>query len=115
MLTLINRKATAIFSTIDIDGKVVPVNKLEIRSCAQFNKNMDFVYELSIPLKYCGFDINYTVPFSYNIRLNEQREERKIDYSIPAPTPPPGITPPPPDIRFLPTDFRGEYTLAKKP
>jgi len=120
LFKLTNQKATLFFKTAEINDKAVPlISSPGIKANTWFNKNMDLVYELSIPLKYLGLNITYTEPLSYNICLNgesmEMRDmERKANPSIPAPTPPPGYIPPPPDVAFAPTDFWGEYTLAKK-
>jgi len=120
LFKLTNQKAAAFFKTVEINDKIVPLTSIQgVMGSVQFNKNMDLVYELSIPLKYLGLNITYTESFSYNVCLNgesmEMRDmERKANPSIPAPTPPPGYIPPSPDVALAPTDFWGEYTLAKK-
>jgi len=122
IVRFVNEKANTLFTTMEIAYKTASMNNSDgIIASAQFDKNMNLVYELSIPLKYLGFNIHYTNPFSYNICLNGDEDEKKgrgrvITHSeMPAPTPPPGFIPPTPDVRFMPTDFWGEYTLAKKP
>lgn len=119
LLNRINQKATTLFKIINIDGITFLVkSNPNIVASAQFNKKLDFVYELSVPLKYIGMDINYNKPFSYNITLKGETEEisnRKVNPNMPEPMLKPGVAAPPPASmdKFAPTDFWGEYVLAK--
>jgi len=97
-------------------------NEEGIKVALRFDSNLYCVYELAVPLKYFGFSLGRPAKFSYQIKLNgaaangtnirDLREgifwgwdgadgkmyTERID----------------PDVLY-PTDFWGEYTLAKKP
>jgi hypothetical protein len=118
LFRLTNLKANTLFNTIKIGDKRFPVNNsLGIIAAAQFNKKMDLIYELSVPIKYLDLDLNSNQPFSYNIGLSGQPEEvanRKVNTNIAGPTPPPGISSPAPSSDEFLTDFWGEYVLISK-
>ena len=94
--------------------KIIPIdNKDGIEAMTQFDKNAELTYELKLPLKYCGDFSDVKNKFSYQIIIHGRGEDGR-----------PGNTwmyGPPPDLKILdqdleePTDFSGEYTLAKKP
>ena len=84
-------------------------NQERIKAVSQFDKQLAYTYELVIPLKYLMLPNNGADGFSYNIKINEPNE-------TPVPHGP-GSPPPPPPMAMTataPTDFWGEYTLAKK-
>ncbi len=92
-------------------------NTQSIKAAAKFDKHLAYVFELAIPLKYLVLNAATPIKLSYNIKLNgppsadEWLKAQRF---------------PPPMVRsdgggvdykyeFLnnPTDFWGEYTLAK--
>lgn len=112
--------------TFDINRDIIPVyNDLNIVGSARFNKNLDLVYELSVPLSYLGINKDYAAAISYNICLSAIDAVERVmrwKYSPEHPTPPPppmlrpGFSPPPmppPNPMYTSTDFWGNYTLAK--
>lgn len=120
----LNAMVNDVFKEINISGikeiqePAISIYNLEgIKVAAQFNDEMQYTYELAIPLKYLGDYINAGHKFTYNIKLNGLYGQN-----------PYGNQPPPPvlignpmenmstDNRYInyPTDFSGEYTLVKK-
>jgi len=114
----LNKAFVSKAKVMDISGiKVIktaeiPIyNENGIQVAARFDENFAYTYELAIPLKYLSLPDNGTNAFSYQIKVNEPKQNRaKFDGNGP---PPP---PPPPMMRTVAatTDFWGEYTLAKK-
>jgi hypothetical protein len=93
----------------DIAGADISVyNEEGIRAAAMFDGNVVCTYELAIPLKYLNLPNNGADAFAYHIKLNEPAEMdvKPVSHSAP---PPPMMT-----TQLSPTDFWGEYTLAKK-
>ena len=123
LLAVLNKKAASLFKIIGFnDEKISVYNEEEILTAIRFNQKRDMIYELCIPLKLLGLNANHIKPFSYNIKLNGESEEaKKSEFTPtpghptppPAPTPPKGWVPPPPDPRFMDSDFWGVYTLVK--
>jgi len=120
----LNAIVNDVFKEINISGikeiqePAISIYNLEgIKVAAQFNDEMQYIYELAIPLKYLGNYINDGPKVTYNIKLNGLYGQR-----------PYGNQPPPPvlignpmenmstDNRYInyPTDFSGEYILVKK-
>lgn len=52
------------------DTLVSVYNEDNIRTMAQFDTQMNYVYELAIPLKYLGLSINHAKAFAYHLLLN---------------------------------------------
>nr|WP_294793396.1 hypothetical protein [uncultured Mucilaginibacter sp.] len=123
VLKLINKKLAAMLKTFDINREIIPVyNDLNIVAAARFNKNLDLVYELSVPLSYIGINKDYAAPFSYNICLSAadaavrvMRWKYSPEHPNPPPPPsfPPGTVLPPPNPLYTSTDFWANYTLVK--
>ena len=118
-----NQKMKDIFKEIDVtgikdikDASISEYNIEGIRVAAQFDQHMQYTYELELPLKYLGSNINNKQKFKYNIKMN----------GLPEKAPGSPFAPPviyadrtnfmAPEAAFLmyPTDFSGEYSLAKK-
>ena len=95
------------FKIIGID------NNDGIEAMTQFGDDGTYNYELAIPIKYLQFYEKGLQKFSYNITLNSRGEDgRPGDVVKFSPPPNAGVV----DIDLeTPTDFSGEYTLAKKP
>ncbi len=86
------------------DASISVYNDDNIRAMSLFDVNVNYTYELAIPLKYLNLPIDGT-GFSYQIKVTP-----------PAETHPAGHSAPPPPMMMQQestTDFWGEYTLAK--
>lgn len=81
-----------------------------IKVASKFDDNLAFTIELAIPIKYLNLPNNDMDGFSYQIKVNAPAETH---ISVPSGTRPPPA-PPIPVTATAPTDFWGEYTLAKK-
>jgi len=88
------------------DKEISVYNQEGIKAASQFDKQLVYTYELAIPLKYLALPVD---GFSYNIKINGPED-------VPVPHTAAGGPPPPPMMMTAtaPTDFWGEYTLAKK-
>ncbi|MFD0748524.1 hypothetical protein ACFQZS_00115 [Mucilaginibacter calamicampi] len=127
LLAVINKKIGVLLKRFEINGDDVPVyNDLNIVAGIRFNKNLDLVYELCVPLSYLDMDKDYAAPFTYTVCLSAHDEVvrrmmwKKPTPGSPFPPPPPMLKPgaiapppPPPDPRFTNTEFSAKYTLAK--
>jgi hypothetical protein len=92
-------------------------NNDNIKAMTQFDQKGELTYELAIPLKYLGTLSNGLQKFFYNITVNGRGEDGRPGNTW-------AFTPPvsrevPGEMKDQdleePTDFWGEYTLAKKP
>jgi hypothetical protein len=104
----------------DIPDSVVSIyNTQGIKAAIQFIQ-VQAAIEIAIPFKYLGFSVDAPAAFSYNIRINAIPEASRAYVTNAAAG---GGTIDPADIPFNannayawnPTDFWGEYILAKKP
>jgi len=109
----------------DIEDNYISVyNDIGIKATALFDDKINYTYELAVPLKYLGLTINNKATFSYQIKLNGVAPPNATFQTIPSGRfivatvgnnqtvfiPNTG-----PYVGFaFPTDFWGEYTLAKK-
>jgi hypothetical protein len=118
LVAIANKKMTDAAKEIQVAGikgiddqQISVYNTQGIKAMAQFNRQMNFVYELAIPLKYLGLSVNDPVRFSYNIKLDAFVFEVHPGRFV-------GVSDDPPDLNLLwensPSNFWGEYTLAKK-
>lgn len=83
-------------------------NVTGIKAASKFDENLDYTFELAIPLKYLALPNNATDAFSYQVKVNEPKMFKLPPAGSMAPPPPPmAIT------SIAVTDFWGEYTLAK--
>jgi len=110
------------------DPLISVYNSQGILAAGQFNNKMYYTCELAIPLKYLGLSVDDAVKFSYNIRLNGAPDNSiamitssditiaQVGNTHPAIPLMERIGTPDPDYLYThnPTDFWGEYTLAKK-
>jgi hypothetical protein len=108
------------------DPLISVYNKEGILAAGQFNNKMFYTYELAIPLKYLGLSVSDAAKFSYNIRLNGAPDNSApvfVSTTVTAQVTTPSTLPvmdrlgiPDPDYLYThnPTDFWGEYVLAKK-
>lgn len=120
-----NKRINMLFKEIQVRGikqikdPLISIYNTEgIKAMGMFNSKMAYVYELAIPLKYLGHAINNTSKLSYNIKLNGMPSPE--DWAKVNKFPPPIISRDDGNVSFdfeylnNPTDFWGEYTLAKK-
>jgi len=126
--TFANYNAAHAFKLIKIAGAKKPdtlisvYNNDGIKTMGQFNRQMDFTCELAISLKYLGLSVSNADKFSYNIKLNglpPVKMYNKFGHEISSMTetvyvPGSGNVNPNDLYRTQPTDFWGEYALAKK-
>jgi hypothetical protein len=97
------------------DPSISVYNMLGIKAVALFDNKLAYTYELAIPLKYINGLLNSEARFSYNIKLNGGGV--KVNPKAPpGPVNIDGSEGEDPNTQYLfsPTDFWGEYTLAKK-
>jgi len=88
------------------DNEVSAFNTEGLKAVSKFNLKINYTYELAIPLKYLELPAGM---FSYHIKVNEPAPIHPTH-----PTGPPDRPAPPMMTSSLaPTDFWGEYTLAK--
>ena len=129
-----NKQIAAKFKMIDVrglkgiasaeDDMISVYNEDGINAAALFDNKIHYTYELAVPLKYLGID-NKSVKFNYNIKLNGELPSgsQVVDVGRPdlimftgsdgknyliGKATPENLT------LSYPTDFWGEYTLAKK-
>jgi hypothetical protein len=88
------------------DKEISVYNQEGIKAVSQFDKTLVYTYELAIPLKYLALPGG---GFSYNIKINGPEDVAAPHTTAGGPPPPPMMT-----TSTVPTDFWGEYTLAKK-
>ncbi len=121
-LTRLNKAFTEKAKFISVTGikgltkNEVPVyNDLSIQAASAFHEPAIYVYELAIPLKLLALPENGTKAFSYHIKLNPSQEfADQIRKQAPASIASNLEAPPAPAPHYItPTDFGGEYTLAK--
>lgn len=96
----------------EIPDSVLSIYNTEgIKAAVQFMQIQPIV-ELAIPLKYLGLSIDNPIKFSYNIKLSEiPVQSMSVDITkVSAVNMSPNN-----GFAFNPTDFWGEYILAKKP
>lgn len=87
----------------DIKDPAISVyNEEGIKAASLFDKDLIYTYELAIPLKYLNLP---ATAFSYHLKINAP-DETPMRHDGP-PAPPMLVT------STAPTDFWGEYTLAK--
>jgi len=112
----VNKKAAETFKEIKVDGikeiaepHISIYNTEGIKAMLLFDNKLALTYEMAIPLKYLNFSKNNS--FKYDIMLIGQV---RAGNAVPNP-----LAPPPPGGGVshyfdVPTNFGGEYTLAKK-
>jgi hypothetical protein len=106
------------------DSTISVYNDLGIETAALFDDKINYTYELNIPIKYLGLSLNKQVKLSYNIRLAGITPKNArvqisgkllyivttaVDGKMSAVRNTPQNL-----ILAYPTDFSGQYTLAKK-
>lgn len=103
------------------DSSISVYNEVGIKAATHFNEKKEFGYELAIPLKYLGLSAKDQSKLHYNVILNGADQSMVVRHNTPgggtvivtdvpiglSPTVNSGIS-----FNF-PTDFWGEYTLAK--
>lgn len=97
---------------------LMSINNTEgIRVAGLFDRDMNYTYELAIPIKYLDAIINKGGNYKYNIKLNTHGVVKIKNFQSFDPPLIPVTAQSNPDDLFLnyTTDFSGEYTLAKKP
>jgi len=94
--------------------KIIPKdNQDNIKAIVQFDDKGELTYELQIPLRYINNLQTKGNTFFYNVTINGRGEDGRPGNTITF-SPPPNQTVLDQDLEE-PTDFSGEYTLAKKP
>jgi hypothetical protein len=108
------------------DDSISVYNEYGIKAVSLVDAQINYTYELAIPLKYLGLSVNSPNQFAYNIMINGLPSLDNVPNSSRLQE---GITsfyveggnivvtgPSAGRVMFLrnPTDFWGEYTLAKK-
>ncbi len=106
------------------DNYISVYNDIGIKATALFDHEINYTYELAVPLKYLGLSINNNAKFSYQIKLNGVAPPNATLQTTPngrfiiatvGNNAPVAILNSGPYVGFAyPTDFWGEYTLAKK-
>jgi hypothetical protein len=117
-----NAKMAAICKLIDIQGltglagpSISVYNSDGVKAKGLFNDQLEYTYELTVPLKYLNLTVNDKSSFWYDIKLNGGSSNIK-----PGTPPPPvvmrddGRSDPSNDYLFSSTNFGGECTLAVK-
>jgi len=102
-------KELKVFGVKEIEDTTISVyNTLGIKAMAQFTWRQP-VFEIAIPLKYLNLAVGVETTFSYNIKLTGEPFSPSLNGVK--------LLDPTPDNMYImaPTDFWGEYTLAKKP
>ncbi len=117
----LNEKIVNAFKLIQIsgvkgidNGNISVYNSNGIKAAALFDDKITYTYELAIPLKYLNGSINEGTPFSYNIKLNAPVINPRAPLAPMRVDGGRGPAEDDQDYLFNPTDFWGEYTLAKK-
>ena len=128
LLHAANKKAAEIEKELKITGvkeikdSLISVNNtMGIKAMGQFNKKMEYIYELAVPLKYLGLSIKKASKFSYSITLNsvlldiETNSNGEKTYSVRKGRNVPKGMDINPDRRYMitTTKLNGEYTLAR--
>jgi hypothetical protein len=118
LMNSLNTRSSTTFKEIQVSGikemdepLISVYNNQGVKAIIQFDSKIALTYELAIPLKYLGLNSDR---IKYNIKLNGRKLPAPNPNAPPAPRPANGAT----DLSGLyldtPTDFGGEYTLAKK-
>jgi len=105
-------KEIQVLGVTEIKEPLLPVYNTEgMQAVALFNDKMEFTYELVIPLKLLENNLGKTEKLSYNIKLNAKAVI--VAKGVP---PAPMYMGNDLELNYQnhPTDFSGEYTLAKK-
>ena len=120
-------KANAIKVTgIKDMGDTISVYDNDIKAMMRFDNKKDCTYELALPLKYLAPEILNSGLLKYHITINGadpakgvnvqlSADGRAIERSSPGNVSVVMVVPPEQIALEFPTDFKGEYTLAKKP
>ncbi len=94
------------------DSAISVYNTDGIKTASLFDDNLTYTYELALPLKYLNLPDKSKSTFNYQIKVNPQPAFKKpITMTADMPPPPPPVF----ESTTATTDFRGKYTLAKKP
>jgi len=99
-------------------GQYISVNNKDgIKAIARLNDKKTLTYEVAVPLKYFGLAKGNPQKFTYNIRLNgllDKNSNPPIGGSVEEVRDASGVIRDPNQDLDFPTDFSGDYTLAKK-
>lgn len=117
-------KTIGIEGVKDITDSVISVyNEEGIKARSAFDRQLNFVYELALPLKYLGLSVTKPATFSYHITLNGiipktstvQTSGKGMYLIVTSANGTMSAVPNRPQYTNLvyPTDFWGEYRLAK--
>jgi len=94
------------------DGPISIYNTEGIKSSSLFDEKMTYTYELALPIDYLKLPDHSGNTFDYQVRINAAPEiKRPAIITSSTPPPPPPVS----NGGLAATDFRGKYTLAKKP
>ncbi|WP_342644931.1 hypothetical protein [Mucilaginibacter sp. CSA2-8R] len=94
------------------DSAISVYNSDGIKTAFLFDDKLTYTYELAVPIKYLNLPGNSGGKFSYQIKINPDPGFKKpIVITANMPPPPPPVM----EGTLATTDFKGRYTLAKKP
>ena len=117
LITLTNKQITQAYKEIQVagiegtDSLISLYNTSGIKAALLFNDKMEYTYELAIPIKLIEANLGMVKKLSYNIKLNAAPT---IFVRRPPGSPVSTVDDPEMNYQSYPTDFSGEYTLAKK-
>jgi hypothetical protein len=101
-------KQIQVAGLMDVDEPSIPVyNAQGIRVAAQVNEEVQYVYELAIPLKYLHDFIDSAGKLNYSLKVNAPAESGGLMVKDASKLGPDAL------FQLYSTDFSGEYTLAK--
>jgi len=101
-------KHIQVASLADVDAPSISVyNAQGIRAAVQLNEEIQFVYELAIPLKYLATLADSSGRINYSIKVNAPAEDGGLMVKDPSKLGPDAL------YQLYSTDFSAEYTLAK--
>ena len=123
LLSVVNNKINNNFKEINVKGinsiqqsTLAINNDYGIKAGAQIDNDLRYTYELLLPLKYLGSNINSGQKFRYNIKLNGiPQKSPDSPYAAPMVFPDGGnFLAPDTAFTMYATDFWCEYVLAKQ-
>jgi hypothetical protein len=117
LITLTNKQITQVYKEIQVagiegvDSLISIYNTSGIKAALLFTDKMEYTYELAIPIKLIEANFGMVKKLSYNIKLNAAPT---IFVRRPPGSPVGTVDDPELNYQVNPTDFSGEYTLAKR-
>jgi len=107
-------KLIAVKNLTGLNGPIISVyNNDGVKALASFNDQLEYTYELTVPLKYLNISVKDQTPFHYDIKLNGANSNARPG-APPGPKRKDGRSIPDNDYLYSPTNFGGTCTLAAK-